>query len=249
MKITHVIVLLVMAMISGCASDAAYKDVFTIKTFSAPLRQKLQVPTGDVLFVDGAIIEGEVINIASPVEKMIPGSMFIPFPIRIESGGLEMTTVTSRWKYYCADNGKATASFPGLGSVIREGDCVGIRISHDGQEHEWAVNNSNYNRGWGETIWTLSMNDEETKTYLPKTSSRPFKVKELKRITFDGYYGGQLHFTWEDIASTGKNEKSFIFDFSGKPTEVGVKGNHFIVYEADNTKLVYEWVHFKGTSL
>lgn len=98
MKITHATVLLVMTMISGCASDAAYKDVFTIKTFSAPLRQKLQVPTGDALFVDGAIIEGEVINIASPVEKMIPGSMFIPFPIRIESGLLEMTTVTSRWK-------------------------------------------------------------------------------------------------------------------------------------------------------
>jgi len=242
-KISAASMVVLSVMLSGCAADSGYHHMFTAKTFSAPLRQNLEVAAGDALFMEGTLIEGEAIKVPFPIQKMIPGTMFyLPFVIRIDRGSLEMTTVTSEWKYYCAGAGKAAASYPGLGSVIREGDCVGIRISQDGKEYDWVVDNSNYNRGWRQTIWTLRMNSDEARSYAPKASPRPFKVNDLKKLTFDGHYGGQIHFTWEDIDTTGKDAKVFTFDFAGKPTLVGVKGNQFLVHQADDNKLVYEWV-------
>ena len=62
---------------------------------------------------------------------------------------------------------------------------------------------------------------------------------------FDGYYGDQLHFTWEDKSAGGVLQKEFVFDFDGSPTIVGIKGNNFTVEDADNVRLVYEWIKFK----
>ena len=241
-------VLLLAIISSGCVMDAGNvpNDVFTVKKFNADLNHILAVQTGDALFVEGSYIEGESIRIDDPIEMMIPGAMMIPFSIRIEKGILDLASVTPSWKYYCASTGGAKAWFPGLGSVIREGDCVGIRISHDKQKYQWVVDNSNYNNGWGETIWSRSMDEDQARKHAPVPSNKPFKVQYLKRIVFDGYYGGQLHFTWDDISGTDRETRPFTFDFTGSPTEVGIKGNNFVVHKADNLKLVYEWKSLDG---
>lgn len=242
---SKLIVLTIVTLVMGCVAQGAHQlpqeSIYSLEKFNAPLGSKLSVETGNSIFVEGEYIKGEHIEISEPIDKMIPGSMMIPFPVHIDPGSLKMTRITPSWKYYCADIDKAAASFPGLGSVIRDGDCVGIRISIDGSDREWVVDNSNYNRGWGTTIYSKNMSQEEIAKYKPNPSKKPFKIKNIKRIVFDGYYGGQVHFSWENISYNKDEEKEFTFDFTNRPTLVGIKGNQFIVHSVDNVQLVYEW--------
>lgn len=229
--------------LAGCAAQPAGPEPFTTKPFTAPVGTALEVNTGDALYVSGSYIPGERISISKPLDMMVPGSMFIPFPVHIDSGHLELSSITSKWRYFCAEDGRAAASFPGLGSVIRRGDCVGIRISANGKTKQWVVDNSVYNGMT--TIWTKSMSESDTLAYTPKQSPLPFKVDRLNRIVFDGYYGGQLHFTWEETIGTQRESKEFTFDFQkDSPKTVGIKGNLFRVLSADDVMLRYEWIKF-----
>lgn len=243
-----VLVCLAAAALVGCTAQgvkpAQEKELFTYREFSAPLGQPLTVNTGDALFVEGRFIEGEAIMVRQPLDLMIPGSMMIPFPVHIEPGRLTMSRVSGGWKYFCAEEGKAAASFPTLGSVLAQGDCVGIRVSSSNGEKQWVVDNSNYNRGWGKTVWTKRMSHDEAERYQPEWAAAPFQVDSLKRIVFDGYYGGQLHFSWEEYAGNSKDSREFVFDFDGKPTLIGIKGNQLVVNHADNVQLSYEWREF-----
>ena len=234
-------VFLISTLLIGCSAQRTKpKEVISYKKFSAPLNTDLSVQTGDPLFLEGKYVEGEEIIITEPLDLMIPGSMFIPFPVFIDQGNLELTSISSKWKYYCGAEDKVAASFPGLGSVIRSGDCVGIRISKNNPEKaEWVVDNSNYNRMT--TIYTSSLSKNEKEIFKPLNSKSPFKVYEVRKIVFDGFYGGQIHFTWTEIIGNNKSEKEFTFDFNGAPTQVGIKGNIFTINSADNIYLNYKW--------
>lgn len=229
----------------GCVAQtpqqSQQRNIYSVKRFSAPIGSLLTVETGESIFVEGEYIEGEYIQLDESVDLMIPGSMMIPFPVHINSGRLEIDRITSQWKYYCASTNEAAASFPGLGSVVRNGDCIGIRISMDGSESEWVVDNSNYNKGWGETIWKLSMSNEDRQKYKVNPSKKPFQIKQIKRIVFDGFYGNQVHFSWEDFSFSNKETKEFTFDFNNTPTLISIKGKQLVLHSADNVNLVYEW--------
>lgn len=232
-----------LATLIGCASQPLAVDAFSTRRFEAPLNTRLSVNTGDAFYVSGTYIEGERIHLESPQKMMIPGSMFIPFPVEIQSGFLELGGIKGRHKYFCAQEGRASASFPGLGSVIRAGDCVGIRVGLDDGKPEWVVDNSVYNRGM-DTIWTKAMSEAEAAKYQSEKSPVPFKVRDLKRLVFDGFHGDQLHFTWEEMDGKTTQSRQFKFDFKGLPKVLGIKGNQFKVFAADDVKLDYEWVKF-----
>jgi hypothetical protein len=73
----------------------------------------------------------------------------------------------------CGEIDKVTASFPGLGSVIRSGDCVGIRISGkriSGNKMQWVVDNSNYN-GFT-TIYKSNIKNSEINKYSPTPNNQ-----------------------------------------------------------------------------
>lgn len=240
--------LLVLGLSLGCAIEPKTippeLSLFTTKTFSAPSDRSLEVNTGEILFLQGIYIEGESIWLEKPVDMLIPGSMFIPFPVHIDSGRLTLDKIDNTWKYFSARDGGAAAWFPGLGSMINRGDTVGIRISLDGSRHEWFVNNTNHNNGLL-TIWSKEMSNIEKDQYKPSSLKTPLKVRELVSITFDGYYGNQLHFTWEEISGSYRDSKKFVFDYFSNPTEIGIKGIKFAVVEANNSKLVYRWIDYK----
>ena len=227
--------------LSGCAATPPKQSPVSFKSFTAPIGKLLSTETGEDLFVEGAYIEGERIVIEQDIDLMIPGSMMIPFPAHIGAGELPLTRITPEWKYFCGEPESVAASFPGLGSVIAAGDCVGIRVSAiNSAKKEWVVDNSNYNRM--NTIWSKSLSGEQSTAIYPVKSKTPFSVKTLKRITFDGYYSGQLHFTWQEVSPGIHDSRDFTFDFDGSPTVVGIKGNIFNVHKADNLSLQYEWV-------
>lgn len=230
--------------IIGCGlfhtKSEKYNPYYT-KQFTAPLNTILTVNTGDDLFVEGIYIRNEIISLNKEFDGYLPGSMFIPFPVYIEKGDLFLKSISDSWKYYCAKPGTAKASFPGLGSVISDGDCVGIRISTEGSDFEWVVDNSNYNKQT--TIWTRNITSTEKEHVTHKILESPFAIKEFKHITFNGHYGGMFHFTYEEWTQNKLVSKDFTFDRSKNgPTIVGIKGKIFNILDADNVKLSYEWV-------
>jgi|GEM_PF-1251893 len=234
--------------LAGCATyfpAETPKDIITYKAFNAPLGKLFEVKKGDAVFVEGEFVEGEAILISNEVDIMFPGSTIGPSPVHINPGKLTLSTVTSSWKYYCADAGKANASFPGMGRSIHEDDCVGIRISLNGLDYDWIVDKSRFNKGYekgsGETIRTRRMSTEEQQKYKPEITKIPFKINTLKSIVYNGFYENMLHFSYEETTNAKKESTQFTFDFPGKPTAVGIRGNQFIVHSADNAKMMYEW--------
>lgn len=231
----------VLICLTGCVATTPAKPPLTYKRFSAPLLTPLQVETGEDLFVEGAFIPGEKIDIPAALDLMIPGSMMIPFPAHIDPGTLRLTRVEHDWKYFCGKPERVAASFPGLGSVIAPGDCVGIRVStKNAQNKQWVVDNSVYNRM--NTVWTSSLSAAQSLDYPVLPSKVALEIRTLKQITFDGYFGNQLHFTWNEADGSNVLSKEFTFDFNGEPALVGIKGMVFNVKKADNLSLSYEWV-------
>ena len=227
--------------IASCGSaPEGSVDPFEVVQFSAPLETTLVVETGNAMFVSGAYIKSQVITLSSDVSILLPGSLGIPFPVTIAAGRLSLTNLAGSWKYFCAPEGRATATFPGLGSVVAKNDCIGIRQSLSDGRFEWVVDNSNHTRST--TIWSRKVDPDYKGLTVSKLES-PFRVRELTRIIFDGVSGGQYRFTLEEISSSGKSEKSFSFDRNTTgETVVGIKGKVFRVISADNIKLQYAWV-------
>ena len=233
------LILCIALVLIGCVATPPVHVPLTTQKFTAPLNVELQANTGDSIYVEGEFVDGEVIMVSEPVDLMIPGSMLIPFPVHIAEGPLVMKRINKGWKYYCSDLTKSTATFPGLGTVVTSGDCIGVRISFDGRM-QWVVDNSIHNR-MSETIWTRGMAPEDAKKYPPKKTGIPFDSRSLLKLTFDGYYGGQLHFTWTESEGRERSTQKFVFDFKG-PTLLGIKGKKFQAIKADNVGFTYKWV-------
>jgi len=218
-------------------------EIFKEIKFNPSIGEPMSVETGESIFTEGTFIEGKKINIPLDLDFMMPGAFFIPFPVEIQSGDIYLTEIYLKYSYFCSPLNKANASFPGLGSVVVSGDCIGMRLNNSTSELEWLVDNSI--RNGMTSIWTKSLSQEEREIYKVKKTNRPFKVRNLKTIEFDGYYGEQLHFTFTESQGSQKESKEYTFDYDKKPTIVGIKGNIFKILNASNIELVYEWVKLR----
>ncbi len=233
--------LLAIITLAGCVaqrSPTSAAPTVTVKEFNAPTNVELEASTGDSIFMEGSYIEGEYIEVSQSVDIMIPGSMMIPFPVHVAQGRLELSGIHGGWKYFCGDLSTSAASFPGLGSVVSPGDCIGIRVPVNGGAPEWVVDNSNHNGT--QTIWSRQIDSSEASEYQPQKSATPFDVRQLTRVTFDGYYGDQLHFTLKKEGSE-RDTRDFVFDFTGEPTVVGFQGKRLEVLQASNVGITYRW--------
>lgn len=244
--------LAVVAPLTGCltvtSTSSSFTPQVTIREFDAPLGVVLNSPTGGRLFVQGRYIPGEVITLSQPVDVMIPGSYGIPFPVHIEPGLLTLQKITPIGKYFCAEEGLAGASFPGLGSVIRRGDCVGVLIGRDSDSVRWLVDNSNYNRF--RTVWSSTVASPLAESLKPTESSEPFSIQSLTSLSFTGFYGGQVHFTWSDATQTTLNTQNFTFDYKSPGSlKVGMKGYVLEVLSADTLGITYQWLGKPGQAL
>ena len=119
-------------------------------------------------------------------------------------------------------------------------DCIGIRISINGADYNWVVDDTNYNKGFGDAFWTLGIIDSERAKYKPVTIKKPFKVLKMSRIVFDGYYGGMLHFSYVERSGLSGKNKQVEFKFDGKPEVVQISGYRFTIYHADSDSIIYE---------
>ncbi len=100
-----------------------------------------------------------LLQLRSEVRSSMPGSMGIRFRFWLPAGRYAISHRFGGWDYYCASLEEAGASFPGLGSVVRPGDCVGLRRRQSDGELQWVVDNSVYNRMT--TVWSRRVTNAE----------------------------------------------------------------------------------------
>lgn len=208
------------------------------ETYVTPVETEQSVTTGENVLVEGSYSLRDVVALTTEVRSTIPGSMMIPFSFRIGPGDLTFRNAAGGWEYYCASAASSGASFPGLGSVVAEGDCVGVRRRVSDHRLEWVVDNSNHN-GMS-TIWSRSVRSNELQYLIARRAQTVSDVALRRLARFDGYYSGLLHFTYEE----GNDRRELVFDYSGSGEKlIGMMGRRMLVLGADSVGLRYRWIH------
>lgn len=220
------------AMVGTCEAKAQETE-----RFATPSGKTLSVTTGESVFVEGNYALRDTFVLTAEINSTMPGSMMIPFSFRIEPGDLVFRGASREWEYFCAPNDRSAASFPGLGSVVSNGDCVGLRRRLSDNRLEWTVDNSIHNGMT--TIWSRRVRDNEMALLREEERQVITDVAVRRAVYFDGFYSGLLNFTFVD----GGQRREMKFDYGGEGEKlIGMVGKRMLVLGADSVELRYRWV-------
>jgi len=128
------------------------------------------------------------------------------------------------WTYFIPKDLAFSASHGLLGSVLREGDTVGLRIGASG-EREWFVNNSVYNGTT--TIWTRRVKDKDPGV-TAVVGGYEANGRVAERLFYLGTEGNQIRVRREYISLIGLERDNFLFPMDAKGKGAGaVNGAEF----------------------
>jgi hypothetical protein len=222
-------------LILGCATPGLAQP--QRHAYETPAGVELAVTTGEVVYVAGSYALSDALTLAQDVSSTMPGSMRIPFGFSIKAGTYLQSRADVVWTGFCAPIYVASASFPGLGSVVSEGDCIGVRRRNADGALQWVVDNSVHNGM--RTVWSRSVRDKEAELLSFSKTERLAGAEIDKVVTFDGYYGGLLNFTFTE----GARRREMKFDYDGRSEKmIGMLGKRMLVLKADSVELRYRWV-------
>lgn len=234
----------VITLLVGCGSapkkQSIAPDIVT-EEFSEPLHEPLTVGVGESIYSRGKVAYKENLRLTEFHEGKMPGAYRVPFSYSIEPTVLEHRFARGEYDFYCADDDKAFASFPGLGSVIANGDCVGIRQHQTTGKKYWVVDNSIHNRQT--TVWFTEYDQDQDPELLPDRTRYFEQGLEVTEIRFDGFYSGLLHFTLMEHEASRTREREFKFDYPPRQGDAvyGIRGQIFEVIDVSNVDMVYQW--------
>lgn len=234
-----------LCLLAGCGSAPPKREPtlnLEYQRFVAPIEENLAVNIGDHIFVEGDIARVPALDISAEIASSMPGAYGVPFSFSIDKTQLTLEFQRGDHEYFCAPESDRAASFPGLGSVVSLGDCVGVRKHQVTGELEWVVDNSEYNGTT--TVWTRSVKETDDVTFEETTVDEASQHANLEAISFDGFHSGLLHFTFRKYAKGKSSEETFKFDYPPRRAEpiYGVRGRTFEVVDVSNTQMVYRWV-------
>ena len=237
--------LVFLSMVIACGGAPTRQSVspnVVKEQFSEPLGVPLSVRVGDSIYSQGQVAYKQNLRLAEEYQGTMPGAYRVPFSFSVQSTVLDLRYARGDHDYYCADDGKASASFPGLGSVIAQGDCVGVRVHKESGEIEWVVDNSNHNRQT--TVWSTKYDEQDDPQLIPDTTRFYDAALELTEIRFDGFYSDLLHFTLVEHKRGEVEERAFRFDYPPQRGEAiyGIRGQTFEVLNVSNVGMEYKWL-------
>jgi hypothetical protein len=209
--------------------------------FSTPYDTPLSVTAGERVMVEGQYELHDVAKVSADIKSTMPGSMKIPFSFSIKAGELKPEFETENFEYFCADPAASSASFPGLGVVVDEGDCVGVRRGKKSVALEWFVDNSHHNGARNHAVWVWSRRVKPDEEKLISFEKRQVigDVSLNTVVEFNGYYSGLLNFT---VIERGQR-REMKFDYGGSGQKlIGMVGKKMTVLSADSVELKYMWV-------
>lgn len=211
-----------------------------------PILEPLSVDVGETIFAKGEFAFQEAYELHSPIQSKMPGSMGIPFNFSIEESLLTKTYRRGDFEYFCAPFEQVNAWFKGLGKVIRQGDCVGVRRHMSSDKLQWTVDNSVHNGM--PTVWHRDYEKSEDPKLTKTEGDVSAADSNMTQIRFDGYYSNLLHFTLIERAGATAKETEFKFDYPPHDSAAvyGIKGNIFEVLDVNNIELSYQWIGFSN---
>jgi len=184
------------------------------------------VTPGEAFYIEIGVKPVPALKLSRPFKSSMKGAMGLPFAFSIDST-LLVRTGTSRdgsWMYFQLKDNAFSASHGLLGSVIRPGDSVGLRISTSGAR-EWFVDNSVYN-GFT-TIWTRRVKDKDPVATAVVEGVEP-DGDPAERLLFLGTDGNKVRIREETISSAGIQRDDFVFPMdAGGHGSGAIKGAEF----------------------
>jgi len=220
--------LLVFLLLAVC-SVPALANADELKATRTPVGTPVEVTAGQEFYAETQLEEVPAYKLERPFKSSMAGAMGFPFGFAIESELLIRTkTTNSGWEYFVPADGKFRAYHGILGSVIREGDTVGLRV-HSSGRMEWFVDNSNYN-GYT-TIWSRKLKKKDPQvTRITTTLTEPTgdAVERLIYLGLDA--NGNARIRHERILKTDivRDEFTFPLDENGQGAGA-VRGAQFLI--------------------
>lgn len=139
-------------LLCGLAANTLAQDGSAAKWTRVPIGTPVVVTPGQEFYAEADSRPTRGVRIDQPFKSSMPGAMGFPFAFAIDSDVLiHVYTSPSGWDYFVPPDHKFRAWHSLLGSVLRNGDTVGVRLGPAGQV-EWFVDNSRY--AGRSALWT-----------------------------------------------------------------------------------------------
>ncbi|WP_157219780.1 hypothetical protein [Flavisphingomonas formosensis] len=202
------------------ASAPSYAADFKPKTVVIPpVGTIVEATPGQEFYVETAVRSVPAYRLAYPFKSSMAGAMGLPFSFSIDDPLLILKgrSEDGVWAYFVPQNDAFHASHGLLGSVIRPGDMVGLRVDKHGVK-EWFVDNSHYNRGLN-TIWTRRVKEGDPPMELVESSTKTIGREPIERLVYLGVEQGRMKIRYEQFTagrSSQKDEFTFPVDKEGR---------------------------------
>lgn len=216
-----------LAMVLLATSLPAWGQSSDLKATRTPVGTPVVVTAGQEFYAETQLEEVPAYKLEKPFKSSMAGAMGLPFGFAIDSELLIRTRTTeSGWEYYVPADGKFRAYHGLLGSVIKAGDTVGLRVHSSGQM-EWFVDNSNHN-GFT-TIWTRKLKEKDPKVTKIMTTLTEPTGNAIERLIYLGLdANGNARIRHERILKTEVVRDEFNFPLDANGNGLGaVRGAEF----------------------
>ena len=197
------------------------------KITRSPVGVPVEVTAGQEFYAEAVGSQVPAYRLERPFKSSMGGAMGLPFSFSIDSTILiKARSTNSGWDYFVPVDRKFTASHGLLGSVLSDGDTVGLRIHSSGKQ-QWFVDNSGRN-GY-ETIWTRNIKKKDPAFSKVMTDAVDTAGADIDRLIYLGVSNGLVKIRHEQIRSNGTTTRDeFAFPINEQGEGVGaVRGAEF----------------------
>jgi hypothetical protein len=234
-----VIPVITMLLLSACSGRQKRQPVqFVPGVVRSP--QEGRARPGGRLLLTRLGREAEALRMSNSIASTMPGTLGMPFNFSVQKSDLILEYQTNEHLYYVAPSASCFAYSMGT-FVLAESDEIGVRVSRRDGSREWFVDNSVFNHLQpGSVLWSRPVEDSDGVMFAAATVLLPLKDGNIKYITFDGYAGNLLHFTYEEIESGYEISRQYVFRKDHRiPCIVNIEGAELVVLEASGDEIRY----------
>lgn len=220
--------LILCAIIPGGRASAL--DDQTVKLTRAPIGTPIVVTPGQEFYAQVEAEPTPAYHLQAPFKSTMPGTMGLPFGFAVDADTLVFVYESpSGWDYFIPPNHQYRAWHSLLGSVLRDGDTVGLRVGPAGQK-EWFVDNSRYARQ--PKLWTRPI--APTDPALKPTEVDFITEQAVERLIYLGLSGrdrAKIRFAKVTARKTRNVDFTFPLDAEGRGVGA-VNGAEFTIKAA-----------------
>lgn len=197
------------------------------KITRSPIGAEVEVTAGQEFYAEKVGQLVPAYKLERPFKSSMAGAMRLPFSFSIDSVLLiSVKNTEGGWEYFVPADRRFTASHGLLGSVLADGDTVGLRVHANGKQ-EWFVDNSGHNGFM--TIWTRGLKKKDPVITKIMTDAINASEANMDRLVYLGVSNGFVKIRHEQIRPNGAMTRDeFTFPVDGNGEGIGaVRGAEF----------------------